>query len=905
MKLQLIYQEIPSGAIKGAYLTGSPKQWFAEISTWAIDPLSIELYLVPQSISDRSCSGILVIFKAEVPHLNKLRFPLTQAAEGFYIPLHARLFPAVTAGEIDSIRLWPIQLFHPAIGLFGFELNDAKSLKDLITKISPEQVEWLTQIPVAAESPRLKAISVMQAETENVVDELKELMGIRPLSEIPDLKDEKSGQSFFSKLPKPIKDLALWILLVFAFIGKYILKLISFFLPKSDLFSNPNQAPGVLQQLESWINQKMESIEKQRDTELNRLVKLFDKDKDMALQYAIPLNSPYLNRGTAPRTAKLTRRSLNLNIRGFGSGIASDAWDLGNYHWVLQQRYEKTAAELIASGDFKKAAYVYAHLLGDLFRSAQTLQQGRHYREAAAIFKDHLNNKSQAAECLESGGLLTEAIALYVEMENYEKAGDLHKQIGQHDKAVKYYEDVVSKSLSARDHLKASRIIELKIGDQQRSQQVLLDGWKDNNQSEKCLKQYFENITAEGKSLQPEIRQVFEKHVGKGKSTSYLNIIADITQHSTDNLLKAEALDLCYTIVAEQMSYGDYSGLKLMPRFMPDDSMIINDVSRYAVSNRNEVKFQKADYYIQLARDIQWEDFCAYHDQLIGIGIKDKNLHLLRMNWEGEEEYSYLFRTEGEAIYTLTSDPGLSADILINGPGIFGQNQKLPSSTAFEREASLHQLDWLRPSVFAVAVNSTLGMVTCMVTHGEDIRLNTYEINGRPLTSVVCLVDESFNISELSPAFSKMYKRKDHYYFTGRNMIVRMEHSGIMEVMALKHVVWAFSISGVHAALKIAVLTEGGCLIVVPKLTEMVIGTPYFAQGIGAHLVQLLPDNHVVLAMPKKAQVYDISGKRAELLFEVITDNDIVQILNVPKRNHFALLEADNRISIQVISNAR
>ncbi|MNR24699.1 hypothetical protein D3C85_1417990 [compost metagenome] len=61
----------------------------------------------------------------------------------------------------------------------------------------------------------------------------------------------------------------------------------------------------------------------------------------------------------------------------------------------------------------------------------------------------------------------------------------------------------------------------------------------------------------------------------------------------------------------------------------------------------------------------------------------------------------------------------------------------------------------------------------------------------------------------------------------------------------------------------------------------------------------------MVLATPKKAQVYDISGKRAELLFEVITDNDIVQILNVPKRNHFALLEAVNRMSIHVISNER
>ena len=901
MKLQLHYQAKYTHATWGAYLPGSPADWFAEMANWSVDFLSIKTYLVPESVAQNNCIGLFVVFGAAIPKSDQIRYPYTQVTEGFFIPVNAKLFPQLLNNELSTVKLWDVQFFHPNIGLVGFEQQDSYPLADLIE--TPETVEnhWLHNLPLAPNLPQLHSVMIEPLMATDAIDDLKALIHTQPLSDIP-TEEDKQDTNRWSSILKPLSNMGLWVLLGFAFIGKFLLQIIAFLFPKQAASMASVQTPSFLQQLDAWINQKMASIEKQRDSELNRLVKLFDKDKDAALQYAIPLNSAYLNRGTAAPSGKLSRQSLNLNLKNFGNGLVADIWDLGSYRWELQQRYEKTATQAVIDGDFKKAAYVYAHLLGDLDRAARTLREGKHYREAAAIYKDHLNNKNLAADCLEKGGLLNEAINLYVDLANYEKVGDLYVQMGQQQQALKYYEDVVLQSLGASDHLKAASIIELKIGDPKRSEEVLLNGWHNNNQAEQCLKRYFEITVQNGIPLNKTVNTFYTEQLSKGKSTGFLRVLANVAENSEDESFRETALNICYEIVSQQTTAGDFSALKMMDRFMHQDPMIVQDINRYAISHYKEIKQQQADSYIQLDREIKWVDFCSFHDQLIGIGIKNETMQLLRMKWEDCMDYLYLFKASIDDYYALTADSGISSHILISGGTVENKYSKLPKTDDFEREIDLHQISWLGQNVNSAIKPTDQKTLSVLLTHGEDIRLNRYTVFGEPLTSVVCTWDKSsVDAYQIFSNKNKMYWRKDHLYFTGSDMLVRTADTGMLEMLFVESPIINFSVSSVHTALKIAVLTTDGCLVVSPTLKEMPISIPLFAADLSAHCIQILPDNHLVIANSEKARVYDISGKKAQLLFEVITDHDIIRIFNVPKRHHFGLLEADNRISVHII----
>lgn len=899
MILQLRYQPKPQFPLAAAYLSGSIRDWFAEISSWGIDPLTVSCYLVPESLSSITCKGLMVIFNKEIPDLKLIRYPYAEVATGFLIPLHAELFPCLLPDELTKIKLWPLQMFHPHIGFIGFEEHDAISLADLIEmpKLVPGQ--WLTDFPSAPVLPQLISIRLEAIEERDAITALKDTVEQLDLLAIP--KTENEGSKFFNSYRRillPFGVVALWILGFIVF----MMKIIADLFPKNKVNGRLQNREGLIERLQKWTNQKRESIEKQRDTELNRLVNLFDKDKDLALQYAIPLNSPYLERGTAVRTGRLNRTNLNFNFRNFGGGYAADAWDLGNYRWVLQQQYEKSARQAIQDGDYKKAAYIYAHLLGDLNRAAQTLKDGKHYREAAAIYRDHLKNQSLAAQCLENGGLLTEALPLHIALGNYEKAGDLHIQLGQQAKANKYYEDVIAKSLASRDYLNASRLLTDKLNDQTRSQDVLLNGWKENAQAETCLKKYFQNISLHTGELNDAIKQVYQNHVTSRKGTSFLNVLAEIKDHQNDMDLNAEALQICYEIINRQAQNGDFSGMNLIGRFMPNDSFIVNDAHRYSISNYKSVQQLEPNSHIQLEKGMQFLDFCSYHDQLLGIALKHNRILLMRMNWNNDMEYQYLYYTASSPSILLTSDTGNSTDLFLTGDSyLTNKSHGRINDSSFERGFELHEINWENPNMYCFSPGIEPGTLFAIVGV-EEISLIEYDLSGKCLSSVVCTYQaEIIKTAHLSLRKSRMYWRRNHFYFTGTDTLIRTAKDGMLEILGIEAEVIDFSISNVHAALKIAVLTDQGCLIVTPNLKEMEITTSFFEEDLNAHLLQLLPDNLLVLSAEKKAKVFDVSTKNPRLLFEVSSEDEIVRIFSIPKRRHFGLLGSDNKISVHEI----
>lgn len=901
MELALRHQKNIDQTIAGAYLHGNVADWFNEISFWAIKVDGLKGYLVPQSIAHNNCVGIFIVFENEIPKRGLVRNPYRMVSEGFFIPSDAKLFPNIDADEIQKIKLWEIQFFHPHVGLVGFETKDVQDLSDLIALPILENRDWRTVWPNVTSQPQIRTISLTQDGDLDALENLKILIDNKPLSDIPELEEPAKGKfSELKKLLRPLVNMGIWLMLILGFMVRFILKAFSFLLPKTISEINNMQKPSWLHRLDSWINKQMDFLEKQRDTELNRLVKMFDKDKDLALQYAIPLNSPYLDRGIAKPSGRLTRRSLNFNFNRFGSGVAADVWDIGNYRWVLQERYEKVASESISNGDYKRAAYVYAHLLGDFFRAANTLRDGKHYREAAAIFKDHLKNERLAAECLEQAGLLNEAIVLYIKMEHYETVGNLYLQLGQEESAAKYFEEVIKKYLAARDYLKASNIIIEKFGDLERAQAVVLEGWHHNNKREQCLSKYFEIVVKRGFTLTTAVSEFHQSHVTRTKRTSFLYVLADLFASSNDTVFKDEALSICYQVVHQQATIGDFNALKILGLFIPEDRLIDQDLHRYAIRHQ-QVRHQSAEHFIQLDNTIEWKYFCNFNTQLFGIGLKVNEIRLLRMNWDEDLEYSFLTLLDQEAIPVLISDPGLSDDMLLVSPKIANRNEFFDVSSSFLRSATLRQINWVTPDTIGLALDPR-GNLTILEVQGEDIMQHTHDINGKRLETCICTLDAyNAKASEMSLQFSKSYWRKEHLYFITQKSLVRTDKIGVMDVLPFEGLVLDFSISVVHAAIKIAVLTSDGCVLVRPSPNEMKIDISMFGDELSADKIQLLPNNSVVLATNQKAQVYDLGNHKATLLFEVNTDHDILQIISVPKRNHFALITADHQISTYMI----
>jgi len=128
--------------------------------------------------------------------------------------------------------------------------------------------------------------------------------------------------------------------------------------------------------------------------------------------------------------------------------------------------------------------------------------------------------------------------------------------------------------------------------------------------------------------------------------------------------------------------------------------------------------------------------------------------------------------------------------------------------------------------------------------------------------------------------------------------LLRIHIAGETELLNVESNIIKFDVTSYHAAQKIALLTEDGCVIVKPTIKELKISSPIFAQNTEATDIKLLTDNKLVLAGGNQAMVYDISDDTPRLIATLATENRIERIIAIPKRHHCAFLEADNRISV-------
>ncbi|WP_153557270.1 hypothetical protein [Roseimaritima sediminicola] len=229
----------------------------------------------------------------------------------------------------------------------------------------------------------------------------------------------------------------------------------------------------------SWLAKKMSSMmQSQREQQLNQLLEMLRADPDQALQYALPIGDDASHRGLADPRARLPSHTPDFSLAGLGGGGPADFWEIDpRVRWKLDQVYREQANREVALGRHRRAAYIYAHLLGDLSGAAQVLEQGQYWSEAAALYQQRLSRPRDAARCLAASGQISKAAELYVELNEFVEAGDLWQRAGQGDRAAELYRRGVEYHRANGQPLRAARLLDDKLDQRGAAIDLLLSQW--------------------------------------------------------------------------------------------------------------------------------------------------------------------------------------------------------------------------------------------------------------------------------------------------------------------------------------------------------------------------------------------------------------------------------------------
>ncbi|QDU58346.1 hypothetical protein [Aeoliella mucimassa] len=471
--------------------------WLAEIAAWPVEHLAIRLILIRAMEEDRIAGVVAIPPRANfVP--SGWCVPLGRLAPQLYLPIDAELFPLVSRKELadlcngDYVYVW-----IPGCGLTAAEPEEIVSIDELVAAPSDDGLRWSQAVEGIAFPYRLSGIFPRETPTlEEMLDQGRDDIGEQAgdLTKLPKAPNEPLSGMAGAAMRAAMLGAAIPVLGV----GK-MLSSLGNMLSAGGSRQAGGRAGGAggrspFEGLGKFANDLMgrvsKTLEAQRNKEIGRLLHMLENDPDQGLKYALPLGlgSGNAHRGRAPAGGSLGARNVDFSLGGLRGGGPADFWDMSAEHRAqLLQKYRELAARESRLGRYRRAAYIYAELLGDLRSAASSLEQGRHFREAAVLYRERLHDAAAAATCLERGELWYEAIEAYRELGDHEKVGDLFRFIEQHEEADEAYHLAADQALAQKNLLLAARIYDEKLRDPRLAVQTLDSGWPEASQARQCV----------------------------------------------------------------------------------------------------------------------------------------------------------------------------------------------------------------------------------------------------------------------------------------------------------------------------------------------------------------------------------------------------------------------------------
>ncbi|HEV8001230.1 MAG TPA: hypothetical protein VGP63_15185, partial [Planctomycetaceae bacterium] len=805
------------------FIPGSnPANWLGAILGWGVPHSSTSLRLVPRSLGDRTVIGSLVTVDGNAsPRVSRRCQPYGCLAERLYLPVEARLEPAVEDFEIrDLFDPGATYVWHPFAGLIKFDVEEKLSVCDLLEQLPDTQADWDRADPGTTFSRRLVSVEVDRPlSIESILEAGRGDIGSRSgaLNQLP----AAPGEGFSASLARIV---AAPLLAIGSAIDRIASKLPG--LPKT-FHAN------WLDRLNQWLSAALSTEwQSERERELRRLMEMLKNEPDQGLQYALPLEGgggP--GRGIARPTARLIRRLVDFSL--WPRAALADPWLLSPaMRQDLAARYRELADREIRLGRHRRAAYIYAHLLGDWAASAAALKSGGYYREAATLYQERLNRPFDAAVCLEEEGAWNEAIRLYDKLRMYERVGQLYRKLEQHENAERAYRAAVASYLKHDDRRAAARLLEDELRETEQALRALREGWPDSRQAFVCLEAEFCLLGRLGRHAAAENRlsELRDQLLTPEQVGHLAPLLAFEAQQYPDSQVRSAAADATRIVVSRRLVQLQHAKLPpdrrlidAIQKLAPEDRLLERDCARFLreaeirVASvppiRRTARGLKLVHSSQFDPALDWLMGTGTIEYLFTAGYRLGKMILERRQWTEIYELPKKVAWDAPAVnrhpILLAPCPCDRHEMWIH---VRGAAPFLPRtiavSGAHEKTLMIRTPPWSNQDTIALA--RTEHGVSWQVSAGRRLVVNAFAADGTPILSREIPTDGFLPLPTQSVP---VHARAEGLFFAIGNRLMSVDGKQRVKPVDFDDPIVALSSSPAHTRLRLAVsFPQGGAL---------------------------------------------------------------------------------------------
>ena len=447
----------------------SGEHWLDELARCSLATLDTRLYALTSGVRSNEVAGVLVVPGSKIAQPTPAGLPFKRLGARLFIPADADLVRPASDAELNRLCPYHVVVFHPAFGVQAFTAADELRISQLVAPLPQQPQNWNFAVAGPAPMPQLKGVFLAQPPSaQELFGDASQQIGTESPDELPPAPDEPQANPAAASGRK---------------LKRMFMQGLENILKK---LPHTGSSHTWVNDAENWVDRQMRQIDQQleqlRNKELHRLLKLLETNPEAGLRHALPMNS-FAHRGIAPPAGRLGSHPLNFDPHNLG-GRPADFWNVPlDLQEVLRRRYREMADREMQLGRYRRAAYIYAELLGDLVSAAHTLKKGQHFREAAILYDEHLHNPLEAAHCLKEGGLLQEAIERYEKLNRWLDVAELQERLGNLAAAQAAVRRVIDERLTQNDFLGAAKLAEERLHSPDEAVTFLHEAWPDSRQA--------------------------------------------------------------------------------------------------------------------------------------------------------------------------------------------------------------------------------------------------------------------------------------------------------------------------------------------------------------------------------------------------------------------------------------
>ncbi|WDI41956.1 hypothetical protein [Bremerella sp. P1] len=898
--------------------------------------LAIRILPVPHSTQRREPIGAVLVGPRVVHNTWPKRcLRYTHLTDRLMVPAQSRLSSEATTIELDELLSASRQyVWHPQAGLIAFEPDEVLTLADLIKYRPVESTEFLSGRPGLHLPTRLTSIYPSTPPTmEMVLEQGQDGIGTKGQSsdKIPPQEGEpkpgvgnslgRVGLSIFGAGLNMASAAG-------EFVGRHLGLGSGVAGGGTGGIGGSGATGGTgeswLDQLKEWTRQRLEHLNEavlsEREKEINRLMNLLEMNPDEGLKWALPIGGE-AHRGMATPSSHLRQRNPSFSFGGLGGGGPADHWDLSyQRQQELIQKYRELANREIGLGRYRRAAYIFAELLADFGAAADVLKQGKHWREAALLYKDKLNNPRQAAECLEHGGFWTEAIELHLELKQFEKAGDLFRQLEQEKEASECYENAVIECRDRRDFLGAADLLENKISDIPRAIASLEEAWPHSNQANSSLRQLFalyqrhgfheeakETINALQRGFPPPQTQVALVETLSDNATNYPN--RSVKQLASDGTRVVASKLLTQSGIIDRSRI-----LQAVRRLEPDDRLHARDCLRF--SQQKKKKAPKSTPRLQNMVRVCFERMIelqrttpecesvasAVSANVIFQAVQNQasgHLRIFRMAWEDGSQTLKEWKNlpvRPESFYAFAADPNRPNRVFFNT--LLG-NHLVPPTVTFPQEDRIpFDTKLASMGIDTLGASLTSHGIRWSAQRSQDGFALTATDQNEKLVSTVSLneyIQQLMMFIEAPTRACPMHATSKHVFLGLGSELVFHDHHTTRSV-TLDQPIHRIVGSYPNTRPRLLVSLEQGARIYWDDYFD---GREFdFATELSSPYLAFTRGGNVIAASDQACQIYSTRNSKMELVGELQLGKPVRQVITGNAPEQFGIVQKEGRIAI-------